>query len=285
MERKKKTGAKQAETAAADPNLTALFPNVASQFRGALSTLYLAARQLAPPEAREQSDEADAKAAFMDQSYYRLLHMVHNLDDAAYLLGKRLYYKSFLDIVNPIGRICGQAGDLAAMKGITLKFTCPMDRHICLHDPKAIKTALYQLLSNAVKFTDDGGTISVNLRLKDGSIDLSVADTGCGISEELLPTLFDRYCHTSRMDPPRHGLGLGLSICRSIAEGHGGVVLAESRPGKGSTFTLSIPDIQSEGGILQFHEPPAEYLGGFNPLLLALADSLPREAFLLRSEE
>jgi signal transduction histidine kinase len=111
---------------------------------------------------------------------------------------------------------------------------------------------------------------------------LSVTDTGCGIPAERLETLFDRYRHPEQMDPPPHGLGLGLPLCRCLAERQGGTLLAESRPGQGSRFTLSLPDRQVEGGV---SDVPFDYSGGFNRTLLALADALPAQAFLLRSQD
>ena len=96
------------------------------------------------------------------------------------------------------------------------------------------------LLDNAVKYTPDGGRATVRLREGDGLISLEVSDTGAGIPEDQLPLVFERF---HRVDPSRAdgGAGLGLSIARQIAESHGGEIQAESIPGKGSTFTLLLP--------------------------------------------
>ncbi|MFR3923609.1 MAG: ATP-binding protein [Dysosmobacter welbionis] len=102
---------------------------------------------------------------------------------------------------------------------------------------------------------------------------LSVSDTGCGIQEDQIPFLFDRYLHDDAMAPQPHGLGLGLPICQHIAERHGGTMIAESRPGQGSRFTLSLPDRRC--GTADVSDVKFDYNGGFNPLLLALADALP----------
>jgi two-component system, OmpR family, sensor kinase len=96
------------------------------------------------------------------------------------------------------------------------------------------------LLDNAVKYTPDGGSVTVTVEEEDGGVALVVSDTGIGISEEQLPLIFERFY---RADPSRSegGAGLGLSIARQIAEAHGGQIRAESTPGKGSTFTLLLP--------------------------------------------
>ena len=84
------------------------------------------------------------------------------------------------------------------------------------------------------------------------------------------------------MDPPPHGLGLGLPLCHRLAECLGGTLLAESVVGKGSRFTLSLPDRQVGPDVSDI---PTDYTGGFNRTLLALADALPAEAFRLRNQD
>ena len=109
---------------------------------------------------------------------------------------------------------------------------------------------------------------------------LSVEDTGPGIAPDRLETLFDSYHQAENPAPPPQGLGLGLALCRGIAQGHGGIITAESRQGKGSRFTFSMPDRLS-GTTLS--DVRFDYAGGFNHTLMALSDALPPEAFGIRS--
>ena len=141
---------------------------------------------------------------------------------------------------------------------------------------------MQHLLSNAFKFTPAGGTVTVELKFHAKRVLLTVADTGCGIPPEHLEALFDRYLHGDPLSPAPQGLGLGLPLCRRIAEGHGGTIMAESVVGKGSRFTLSLPDRQT--GTSGVSDIALDYSGGFNRTLLALADALPAKAFLLRNE-
>jgi signal transduction histidine kinase len=96
------------------------------------------------------------------------------------------------------------------------------------------------LLDNAVRYTPEGGNVTVGVREDGDRVALEVSDTGIGISEDQLPLIFERF---HRADPSRSegGTGLGLSIARQIAESHGGQIRAESTPGTGSTFTLLLP--------------------------------------------
>ena len=262
--------------------LTSLFPSVASQIRTTLTSLHMAAAQLVPPSEREQDPVLDARAARLDQSYYQLLRLVNNLSLAACLTNDQPLPLKNHDLVQLVRKTCEQAAALTPHRGLTLRFVCSLEQHICAVSKDALEQMIYHLISNALKFTPEGGTITVELRRLSSRVLISVEDTGCGISEDRLETLFNRYLQADQMDPPPHGLGLGLPLCHRLAEGHGGTLVAESAPGKGSRFTLSLPDQQIGSDVSDI---PVDYTGGFNQTLLALADALPAEAFLLRNQD
>jgi two-component system sensor histidine kinase BaeS len=100
------------------------------------------------------------------------------------------------------------------------------------------------LLTNAIKYTPSGGQVSINCVANDGQLVFSVQDTGIGIAPGDLPHIFDRFW---RADPARSrtgvrpGVGLGLAICKWIAEAHGGSITVQSRPGRGTTFVVTLP--------------------------------------------
>ena len=260
-----------------------LFANIAAQLRGALSNLRLAASQLVPPAQREQDSELDARAALLDQSYYQLLRLVNDLSAASqYLGGGQPLPLQDRDIVDTVRELCVQAEGPAALLGLELRFVCAADQHVCAFHLPGLELLVHQLLSNALKFTPAGGTVTVELKFHAKRVLLSVEDTGRGIAPEHLEALFDRYLHGEPLAPAPQGLGLGLPLCRRIAEGHGGTIMAESSVGKGSRFTLSIPDRQT--GTPGLSDVALDYSGGFNRTLLALADALPAKAFLLRNQ-
>ena len=269
-----------------DPDLlrlAAVFPSIAVQLRGILSNLHLASVQLAPPAEREADPELDANAALLDQSYYQLLRLVNNLSATAWLRTEGPLPLCNRDVVRLVGERCQEAESLAREKGLHFCFRCVLSSHLCAIHEEGLEQLLFQLLSNAFKFTPSGGRVTVELQVVSGRVLLSVSDSGCGIEESLLSSLFDRYLHPELMSPSPHGLGLGLSLCRRIAEGMDGRLLAESRVGKGSRFTLSIPDRLTDSTTVS--DVPFDYTGGFNRALLALADALPPSAFLQRNQE
>lgn len=109
-------------------------------------------------------------------------------------------------------------------------------------DEMRLKQLLLNLVGNAVKYTPEGGRIRLGCRAEHGAVELLVADTGVGIEAEHLPRIFDRFYRAdqsrSRLDG---GYGLGLAICRWIAEAHHGTIRVESSPGRGSVFTVRLP--------------------------------------------
>ncbi len=107
-------------------------------------------------------------------------------------------------------------------------------------DAARLEQALVNLIHNAVKFTQRGGSVTLSAKEEGGQVIFSVRDTGIGIPQDDLPRIFERFY---RVDKSRAGggTGLGLSITKHIVESHGGKIWAESEEGKGSTFFFSIP--------------------------------------------
>src|SRR5207247_4460128 len=110
-------------------------------------------------------------------------------------------------------------------------------------DPDRLQQVLWNLLTNAIKFTSGGGVIRVALELSGSEMRIVVTDTGEGIEAEFLPHVFDRFSQADSTNVRTHGgLGVGLSIVRYIVELHGGNVMVESLgKGHGATFTVLLP--------------------------------------------
>lgn len=109
-------------------------------------------------------------------------------------------------------------------------------------DRERLRRLLFNLVDNAIKYTGQGGAVSLSVRSTNGSAAIEVSDTGPGISAEELEKIFLPFHRIPESDPAGvRGAGLGLSIARSIAEAHGGQIRVESAPGRGSTFSVLIP--------------------------------------------
>jgi PAS domain S-box-containing protein len=109
-------------------------------------------------------------------------------------------------------------------------------------DPEKLRQILLNLLSNAIKFTDDGGAIAIACSADRGTVRIHVRDSGIGIAADQQDKIFEPFVQVDRrLNRPMEGTGLGLAISRELARGMGGELTVESRPGEGTTFTLSLP--------------------------------------------
>jgi len=146
-------------------------------------------------------------------------------------------YSSAAQMVEGAVDACREKAD---EKNITIKmdiedFELNMDQGL-------FQQAVINLIDNAVKYSGKGEVVRVKTRKSDESFDISVSDDGCGIPQEHIPRIFERFY---RVDKARSrelgGTGLGLSIVKYVVSAHGGEVIVDSTPGKGSTFTIRIP--------------------------------------------
>ena len=259
------------------PELGEVLQQVSGQLRSSLNNIDRSLERIAPPELRDQENGLDVDAAILCQSYYRILRLANNLSDAAILdkpIRARLRND---DIVGFCRDVIRRVQMPAELLGLDLDFRCAKSSHIIAIDRDRLERLLLNLLSNAFKFTPKGGRVTLEVRIEAQRVELRLSDTGCGIAPELLETVFDRYLHTERIDPPPHGLGLGLPICRRIAQEHGGSLLLTSRPGEGTTVTVSLPN--QKAAVQELNSFIVDYSGGFNPVLLELCDALPKQAF------
>jgi PAS domain S-box-containing protein len=131
----------------------------------------------------------------------------------------------------------------AEAKGIRLKAMLGATQDIVSADGARLQQVVWNLLTNAIKFTPKGGQVQVLLQRVNSSVELSVSDNGIGISAKYLPQVFDRFSQNDSSTTRQFGgLGLGLAICKQLVELHGGSIRAASEgEGKGATFFVALP--------------------------------------------
>jgi PAS domain S-box-containing protein len=131
----------------------------------------------------------------------------------------------------------------AESRNIELEFTYNDENAIVFGDANRLQQIFNNLITNAIKFTDEGGHIGVDLKSSDGQVVINICDNGRGISPDSLPNIFRQFSQSDPSDDIRKGgLGLGLSIAKILINKHGGTVEAASEGiGRGSTFTVKIP--------------------------------------------
>jgi signal transduction histidine kinase len=129
----------------------------------------------------------------------------------------------------------------ASRRGITLERTIDERLGMISADERKVKQVLLNLLSNALKFTPEGGRIDVRAAVTDGVAEISVVDTGIGIAPEDQNAVFEEFRQVGTAAKKVEGTGLGLALSRKFIELHGGRIWAKSQVGAGSTFTFTLP--------------------------------------------
>jgi heavy metal sensor kinase len=147
-----------------------------------------------------------------------------------------------MDLAGMLRETCEQAKVLAGAKGIEFDSHLPDSGVEIEGDQQALRRVSLIFIDNAVKYTDSGGHISVDLTRKNGLAIFEVRDTGIGIAEEDLPHIFDRFYRADKARTPgAGGVGLGLSIAHWIVEAHHGEIKVQSQLGHGSSFAVILP--------------------------------------------
>jgi len=183
---------------------------------------------------------------FLDISYQssqRLLHLVEDLLAVSRIEAGRLQLSfELLRMERLVASIMEAIKPLAGNKGIALSAEAPAQLPSLEGDRNRLEQVMNNLLSNALKFTPEGGRVAISLAGEDDHIKVGVADTGVGIPPDELARLFQKFSRASNAAARAvEGTGLGLYISRAIVERHGGRIWAESEPGKGSTFWFTLP--------------------------------------------
>jgi two-component system CheB/CheR fusion protein len=148
-----------------------------------------------------------------------------------------------LDIAQPLQQAVEGVQHFIRDRNIALTVSLPPQPLHVEADPTRLQQIIGNLLSNAAKYTDPGGTIVVTVRPEDGAVVLRVRDSGIGISAEMLPHVFDMFMQAERrLDRSHGGLGIGLTLVQRLVAMHGGTVTASSEGrGKGSEFVMRLP--------------------------------------------
>jgi CheY-like chemotaxis protein/two-component sensor histidine kinase len=171
-----------------------------------------------------------------------LLAILNDVLDLAKIEAGKLELEEIDFDLEEIARGAQQAFTAQAnAKGLEFSLDIKGSQGVYRGDPTRIRQILYNLVSNALKFTDEG-EIKVTARWASETLTVAVADTGVGIPADRLPLLFGRFAQADASTTRRFGgTGLGLAICRELALMMGGLIQVESAPGVGSIFTLSLP--------------------------------------------
>jgi len=196
--------------------------------------------------AGDLNDQQKGYTKMIVQGVDNMAKLVNNLLDLGRIdFGVGLKVES-IPVLDILERVTSALQLQAKQKHISLGVEIPKDMpHAIEADQALLHQGLYNLVENGLKYTPEGGEVTIHLLTTPTTLTFAIQDTGIGIPASDLPRLFEKfYRGTNREALTQRGTGLGLAIVKSIAERHGGKVWVESELGKGSTFYLQIPIAQ-----------------------------------------
>ena len=244
------------------------FANISHDFKTPLTLI------LSPIESLGQEETDPEKREKLDiirKNAYRLLKLVNQILDLKKADSRTMKLKlASADLVKAVREACESFTELAQKKHLSLMFDSTEDMLVMDFDQDCIDKIVVNLVSNAVKYTPDGGQVLVSLsRMSDSNVAIMVSDTGIGIPESELPMIFERFYQVeASSERQTRGTGLGLSIVKSLVELHKGRIEVKSST-RGTTFTVTLP-VENEretGKEASFQEQP-ESAGRFTVLLV-----------------
>ena len=186
----------------------------------------------------------------IDKNLARMIHLVYDIFDFARIESRNADWSFEMENMSGlVQEVTDILSPLAMDKRISVVCECSNDIHVRM-DLERIEQVLVNLIENAIKFSDEGTEIRIDVKTDQDNVLVAVNDRGVGISEENLEVIFKKF-HTlpySRGRGKREGTGLGLAICKGIIEAHGGKIWAEGVVAGGSSFIFSLP--KQHSGIL-----------------------------------
>jgi len=197
------------------------------------------------------------------QSSQRLIGLINDILDLASIEAGYLELDTQeIDPAQLLGDLQAIARERAHSRSIDLAVDCPADLGPLRGDPRRLKQALFNLVSNAFNFTPDQGQVTLGATREGDTVRLSVTDTGVGIAQEDQDNVFHKFV---RGQPRKTGAGLGLSLVKSLIELHGGWVELDSAPDRGTRVTCHLPVEGPPGGGASAHPAAASAVGGALP--------------------
>jgi signal transduction histidine kinase len=225
----------------------AFFANVSHELKTPLNLVYSATQLMEMYLGNNMLENKKGKFShsidIIRQNCFRLTRLINNIVDLSKIeSGFFNLNLSNENIVYITEDIVQSISDYIKFKGINIIFDTNVEEKVIACDPDKIERVLLNLISNAIKFTNQNGSIFVSIYDKDDTVEITVKDTGIGIDEKHLTKIFERFHQVDKsLSRNAEGTGIGLSIVKGIVEMHGGKISVESSPGEGSVFRVQLP--------------------------------------------
>lgn len=249
----------------------------AQELREPLSSVMTVADRLFPMVATDSG--AQDHVSRINRGLFQMLRVISNMSDAARYAQDTRPNLMVRDITAVFEEIFRKAGSLIEQIGIRLEFRNLPVSVYTLTDTEKLERAVYNLLSNALKFTPKEGTIEATLTQRDKKLYLTIQDSGPGVEPSIRGNIHARYQRQPGLEDGRFGIGLGMVLIRSAAAVHGGTVLMEHPEGSGTRITMTIRISQTNTGTFRSNVMPVDYAGERDHALIELSDALPAKLY------
>lgn len=219
------------------------------------------------------------QATKVNRSFYRIIRLINNMSDAHRFADRTIFRITNQDICSVLREVFAKAADLVATAGSTLDYTGPKEPIYCPIDEAALERAIYNIISNSLKFTPTGGIIKANLTRHDHKLHLTIEDNGRSIDVQTLRTIYTRYHREPGIGDFECGIGLGLPMIHAVAAAHGGVVLINEPNESGTRIMMTIDIRQTKPTTLHTGKLSMDYTGGWDRALVDLSEVLPNQLY------
>ncbi len=234
--------AQSLELEAASRHKSEFLANMSHELRTPLNAIIGFSEVLSERMFGEVNDKQAEYLSDILESGRHLLSLINDILDLSKIEAGRMELEpTQFDLRDAVENAVSLVRERAHRRGIALQRM--IDEHVgtIRADERKVKQVLLNLLSNALKFTPEGGDISVSAELRDGMAQISVTDSGVGIAPEDQEAVFEEFRQVGRAEKKAEGTGLGLAISRKFIELHGGRIWVKSQVGTGSTFAFTLP--------------------------------------------
>ena len=258
------------------PELQAL-ALAARELREPLSGIMTAADRLFPSV--NDDPAIQNQLARINKGLFQMLRVIGNMSDAARYQEPEEQLPEVRDITAVLDELFKKAADLTERAGIRLTFQNLPRQTLTLIDTEKLERALYNILSNAIKFTPAGGTIEASLTQRGKLLYLTVQDSGSGVDPAIRSGIHSRYLRQPGIEDGRFGIGLGMVLIRAAAAAHGGTILMEQPAETGARITMTMDIRQDTAGSLRSGIFHVDYAGERDHGLIELSDVLPASLY------
>ncbi|WP_426348824.1 sensor histidine kinase [Alloiococcus sp. CFN-8] len=224
-----------------------IFANVSHEFKTPLNLIVSSNQLIEVYLKNDQLDDNKEKALkninTIKDNCYRFTKLINNILDISKIdsgfLNLNLRNENIVSVVE---NIVDSVSEYIHLKGLTITFDTNTEERVIACDSEQIERVILNLISNAIKFTNSGGSIFINIIDKGHTVEIEVKDTGIGIEAEYFNRIFNRFHQVdTSLSRNAEGTGIGLFIVKSLVELHGGSISVHSEVGKGSTFKIELP--------------------------------------------